>query len=212
MEYFLKLIGNYKEFYNDEFTSQKSSYQEMAQGQSPKVMVIGCCDSRVSLDRILRIDPGEVFVVRNVANLVPPFEKSGRYHGTSAAIEFGIKHLKVRHIAIMGHSQCGGVKACIEASQTDKKQDETLFIGSWVSMIAAAMKRIKDQCNTLSHEEIQFQTELEAIKQSIANLHNFPFVKAAMKEKSLYIHGLHFDIGTGQLRRLDNDLEQFDLI
>src|SRR5215218_8872271 len=134
-----RLTDGYRAFLRDRFQREQSRYRELADTQSPEVMVISCCDSRVSPEVIFDARPGELFVVRNVANLVPPFETGGTYHGVSAALEFGVGALKVKHIVVLGHAHCGGVRAYAEDAEPISPGD---FIGRWMSLIAPAAEKV----------------------------------------------------------------------
>src|SRR5215470_14483964 len=135
-----RLLDGYTAFVGGRLREEQSRYRALAEkGQSPEIMVIGCCDSRVSPEVIFDAGPGELFVVRNVANLVPPFETGGTYHGVSAALEFGIAALKVRHVVVLGHAHCGGVKAFAEDAEPLSPGD---FIGRWMSLMAPAAEKV----------------------------------------------------------------------
>src|SRR6188508_2192110 len=134
------LLDGYRTFTSQRLPTEQSRYRELSErGQSPAVMVVGCCDSRVSPEVIFDAGPGELFVVRNVANLVPPFETGGTYHGVSAALEFGVAALKVKHIVVLGHAHCGGVKAFAEDAEPLSPGD---FIGRWMSLMAPALEKV----------------------------------------------------------------------
>jgi carbonic anhydrase len=151
-------------------------------GQQPNIMVVACCDSRVDPALIFQCDPGDLFVVRNVANIVPPFEKDEKHHGTSAALEFGINFLGVRHLILLGHSQCGGIQALL-----DRHNNEDDFITNWVSQIKAYPHTNTDACAR------------EALKQSFQNCLTFPWIQQKMQQGELEIHLWYFDIKTGQI-------------
>ena len=211
MKDFKALIERYKLSFLDGNANEEHDYETLAEGQSPNIMVISCCDSRVSPDLIFSAKPGEIFTVRNVANLVPPFEEKGEFHGTSAALEFAVTGLKISHIVILGHSTCGGVKDCLDHAMGE--EDTTHFIGSWMSIIKDVAEKAKEiVAKDKTASDIQLVTELEAIKESIQNLQTFPFINDAIDAGQLDIHGLHFDIGSAQLRILDKETEQFQIL
>lgn len=189
------LYDGYERFLNNNFKQQQNHYEELAiEGQSPKVMVIACCDSRVDPAAIFDAGPGELFIVRNVANLVPPYRLDGTHHGTSAAIEFAVCGLKVEHILVLGHAQCGGVKAALESDLGHPERDN--FITRWMSIMApakdAVLKNAKDADNQRAMEEA-------VVRASLENLMTFPMVKDAVEERRLLLHGAHFGIADGKL-------------
>lgn len=201
-----KLVSGYKRFLDADFKDHATRYQTLAeQGQSPKVMVIGCSDSRVNPDMIFNTKPGDLFVVRNVANLVPPYEPDDKHHSTSAALEFAVKALKVNHIVIMGHSLCGGIKACCDAVNGQAVAGE--FIPRWTSLLHDCAKDV--QTKNLEDEEFATAVEKAAIKTSIANLKSFPFVREAMEERGMILHGAYFDVSNAQLYALDHGTHEF---
>lgn len=204
-----ELVKGYEEFLKNGYPEHQKAYESLAsKGQAPKIMFIGCSDSRVNPDLIFNAGPGEMFTVRNVANLVPPYEEQGEYHGTSAALEFAVTELKVEHIVIMGHAQCGGIQACIHGAKHGPVG--SAFIDSWVSIAKSAAERVLARLGADGDvEKIQRETEFEAIKQSIDNLLTFPFVREAIDSGQLKIHGAHFDIATAHIYALDSETDQF---
>ncbi len=184
-----KLLQGYKDFrekyvHGDQDIMQHLHYH----GQKPQAMVVACCDSRVDPALILQCEPGDLFVVRNVANIVPPYEKDEAHHGTSAALEFGICFLQVKHLILLGHSQCGGIQALLQsANQNNTMQND--FISNWVSVI----KNCAD--NACDVDDCSKQ----ALKQSYENCLTFPWVKERLANKILRIHLWFFDIKTGQI-------------
>jgi carbonic anhydrase len=158
-------------------------------------MLIGCCDSRVSPEAIFDARPGELFVVRNVANLVPPYETNGQFHGTSAALEFAVQALGVKHIVVMGHARCGGIRSFAEKRAPLSSGD---FIGKWMSIIASAADTLEDPGEQPSPEYIE-KLELAAIEQSLANLTTFGSIRRRVAEGSLELHGAYFGIASGRL-------------
>lgn len=192
------LVTRYHQFKSQRFSSDAKSYHQLAEhGQEPEVMVISCADSRVDPEAIFSAGPGDLFVVRNVANLVPPFETAGQYHGVSAALEFAVLNLKIKHVIVMGHSGCGGIKAAV--SHDAALQTEAKFISNWMSMLEDTKKSVATANQGASDAQIAEKLELEAIKTSIANLRTFPFIKSQVDAGALALHGCHFRIGTGEL-------------
>ncbi|MEZ5852500.1 MAG: carbonic anhydrase [Hyphomicrobiaceae bacterium] len=192
------LADRYRRFKYRHFAPNLDQYEALAvHGQSPEVMVISCCDSRVDPETIFSAMPGELFVVRNVANLVPPFETDGKFHGVSAALEFAVLNLRVKHIVVMGHSSCGGVRACLEHDAA--RQTEAQFIRNWMSMLDGARAQIVGQ---MAGQPVSTQLaalEREGLKTSLANLRTFPCIQTLEGRGKLTLHGAHFDIGTGTL-------------
>lgn len=194
MPEFRALIEGYHRFRSDTYPAQRRRWERLAQGQEPPVMLIGCCDSRVDPATIFDAGPGEMFVLRNVANLVPPYETGGGRHGASAAIEFGTTGLKVRHIVVMGHGACGGIAAALRGQELAGS-----FVHRWMSII--------DECrDTIAASDIadkQRALELEAIKVSLKNLRTFPYVAEREAAGELKLHGVYFAIAEGVLHVLD---------
>lgn len=198
MPEFASLIKGYKRFRNDAYVKQKARFDALASdGQAPPVMIISCCDSRVDPATVFDTVPGQVFALRNVANLVPPYETGGGLHGVSAAIEFGVLGLEVRHIVILGHAQCGGIKASLSGSDLGQKGHS--FVDKWVGIIDDAREAVLAS-NT---EDPQHALELETVKVSLANLRTFPFIVEREKAGLLKLHGAYFGIAEGQLHILD---------
>lgn len=198
MPEFASLIEGYKRFRNDAYVKQKARFDALASdGQSPPVMIISCCDSRVDPATVFDTVPGQVFALRNVANLVPPYEIGGGLHGVSAAIEFGVLGLEVRHIVILGHAQCGGITASLSGSDLGQKGHS--FVDKWVGIIDEARQAV-----LASHtDDPQHALELETVKVSLANLRTFPFIVEREKAGLLKLHGAYFGIAEGQLHVLD---------
>ena len=198
-----KLTDRFRRFKHRHFVPNADHYEELATyGQNPDTMVISCCDSRVDPETIFSALPGDLFVVRNVANLVPPYETGGKYHGVSTAIEFAIMNLRVKHLVIMGHSGCGGIKAALD--QSAAIQTEAQFISRWMSMLDDARLSVLSSHQMKPHAEMQTALELEGIKTSIKNLRTFPFVRDLEEKGKLSLHGAHFDIKSGVLSVLNH--------
>jgi len=189
---FDKLLTGYQAFRKKYAAGDESTMKKLAcDGQHPDTMIVACSDSRVDPSIIFQADPGDIFMVRNVANIIPPFENDESHHGTSAALEFGICHLKVKHLIILGHSQCGGIQALIENS--DKTKND--FIDNWVSIIK------KNKCDSSDPLTV---TKL-ALTQSHQNAMTFPWIKSRIDNHLLEIHLMYFDIEHGQLFAVDAD-------
>jgi carbonic anhydrase len=190
-----RLIKGYRAFLDGRFAVERGRYAALAdQGQAPSIMVIGCVDSRVSPEVIFDAAPGEILVARNVANLVPAFEEGGGQHGTSAALEFAVRALAVRHIVVLGHAFCGGVKAFATETAPLSESD---FIGKWMSQIAPAADAItvpKDDWDAYLH-----QLEFASVALSLKNLMTFPFVRTAVEKGELELHGAYFGVASGKL-------------
>jgi len=191
-----QLIAGYQSFRAARLPREQDRYRELAEGgQSPEVMVIGCCDSRVSPEVIFDARPGELFVVRNVANIVPPYAPDGQAHGVSAALEFGVAALKVKHIVVLGHAQCGGVKAFAEDAEPLSPGD---FIGKWMRLMAPAMDKVGPR-ETLTRGEFLARLEQANIANSLDNLMTFPRLRKLIERGTVAIHGAYFGVATGEL-------------
>ncbi|WP_341208533.1 carbonic anhydrase [uncultured Sphingomonas sp.] len=203
MRKFHDLIEGYYRFRGNEWIEERESWSKLAEGQAPKVMVIACSDSRVDPATIFGTVPGEVFVVRNVANLVPPFDPSGGLHGVSAAVEFAVTVLKVDEILVLGHGQCGGVKASLSGALRDAKPGEGGFVAEWIKLLDEAREKVIAEHG--DGPEGQTALEREGVKVSIANLKTFPFVQQRLDDGSLTLHGAVFAIKDGKLNVLQED-------
>ncbi len=205
------LVEGYENFLHGRLTAERARYRKLAEkGQTPRVMLIGCCDSRVAPEAIFDAHPGEMFVVRNVAALVPPYRPNDDYHGTSAALEFAVMGLRVDHIVVMGHAQCGGVSAYAvnEADPYQRPLSPGDFIGSWMKLIAPAAERLGGVPNA---PDVAFKERLafEAIRQSLANLRTFPCVRTLESKGRLSLHGAYFGVADGRLLALDPQTDSF---
>jgi carbonic anhydrase len=209
MSYFPDYLADrYRRFKLRNFIPHQEDYEVLAShGQSPEVMVVSCCDSRVEPEAVFSAMPGELFVVRNVANLVPPYETDGKYHGVSAALEFAVLNLRVRHIVVIGHSGCGGIRACIDHEAT--RQTEAEFIANWMSMLDDARDRLIASGAIRSPSMLRTDLEREGVKVSLANLRTFPCVQTLEGKGRLALHGTYFDISTGQLSVLNEATDAF---
>lgn len=197
------LTDRYRRFKHRIFVPNADQYEELATyGQSPEIMMLSCCDSRVDPETIFNAMPGEIFVARNVANLIPPYETGGKFHGVSAGIEFAVLNLRVKHIVVMGHSGCGGIRAALD--QSAAIQTEAMFISRWMSMLDDARLSILASHQNKSENEKLDALEKEGVKTSIRNLRTFPFVREREDKGKLNLHGAHFDIKTGTLSVLNH--------
>ena len=202
------LTDRFRRFKYRHFLPNAEQYEELATyGQNPEVMLISCCDSRVDPETIFSATPGELFVVRNVANLVPPFETDGVFHGIPAAIEFAVLNLRVKHIIIMGHSGCGGIKAALD--QSEAIQTEARFISRWMSMLDSARLNVLAAHQMSPQAEKLSALEKERVKTSIRNLRTFPFVSETENKGRLSLHGAYFDIASGTLSVLNHSRNEF---
>jgi carbonic anhydrase len=202
---FSDLLTGYQRFRSNDWQRQRARWAELSEGQSPKVMVIACSDSRVDPTQIFDANPGEMFVVRNIANLVPPFELDGQRHGVSAALEFAVTQLEVSEIVVMGHGACGGVHAALTQRFEGKAPGEGGFIAHWVDMLDEARDRIVAEHGT-GPEAIR-ALELETVRVSIANLRTFPCIPEREAAGTLTIHGAYFAIADGVLHVMGDDGE-----
>jgi carbonic anhydrase len=202
------LADRFRRFKQRHFLPNAEQYEELATyGQNPEAMIISCSDSRVDPETIFGARPGELFVARNVANLVPPYEVGGGFHGVSTAIEFGVMNLGVKRIIVMGHSGCGGVKAALDQSKAI--QTEAKFISRWMSMLDDARLSVLASHQMRPEADKLRTLEKEGIKTSIANLRTFPFVNEREDHGLLTLHGAYFDIGSGTLSVLDHSRNEF---
>ncbi len=199
------LLAGYRRFRETSWLRERARWADLSGGQSPKVMVIACSDSRVDPSQIFDTAPGEMFVVRNVAAMVPPFETGGGHHGVSAALEFAVTQLKVPEIVIMGHGACGGVHAALTGRFKDATPGDGGFIADWMSLLDDARERVV----AANGPDSAHALELEAVKVSLANLRTFPCVAHREGKGRLKLHGAYFAIADGQLHILDETTGAF---
>lgn len=204
---FTGLIAGYRRFKSNGWTQQRERWSQLAEGQSPKLMVIACSDSRVDPTIIFDTSPGEIFVVRNVANMVPPFETSPGHHGVSAALEFAVTQLEVPEIVVLGHQSCGGCAAALSQRFSDAEPGKGGFISDWVSLLDEARERVLEKHG--HGEGAQRAMEFEAVKVSITNLRTFPFIPERENAGTLKIHGAYFAVADGILHLLDEGSGEF---
>lgn len=201
-----KLFLGFKRFREKYFSDERSVFNKLVgSGQSPKTLIIGCSDSRVDPAILSSASPGEIFVIRNVANLVPPFESSEGFHGVSSAIEFAVVNLKVENIVVLGHRQCGGIQALM----TDSHQGTSSFIGPWVKIAEEAKKKVLSKFSNLDLDTQCRHCEMESIKVSLQNLKTFPFVIEALRNRGLHMLGVYFDLEAGHLWEWDEAGDEF---
>lgn len=208
MKTFEQMIDGYRNFRSGDWREERERWATLAEGQSPQVMVISCSDSRVDPAQILDVAPGEIFVVRNVAALVPPFETTPGRHGVSAAVEFAVQFLKVKEILVMGHGLCGGCQAALTQNLHGNELGEGGFVAHWVDMLDEARGPIAEKLGT-EGREAELAMELEAVKVSLTNLMTFPYVAEKVESGELALHGAHFAISDGILRVLDEESGEF---
>jgi len=203
------MLEGYRRFRSTGWANQRARWDELADGQSPRVMVIACSDSRVEPAEIFDTNPGEIFVVRNVAALVPPFETNPGRHGVSAAVEFAVQVLGVEEIVVMGHGLCGGCKAALTQELHDAPPGEGGFIASWISMLDDARDEIVAQHGTEEGRVVGRAMEQAAVKVSLANLRTFPWIREKEARNVLTLKGAFFAISDGVLHILDEQTGAF---
>src|SRR5206468_10156397 len=202
MSYLTQLIEGYRRFREHDWGRERERWSELADGQSPKVMILSCADSRVDPAQIFDARPGEMFVVRNIAALAPPYETSRGFHGVSAALEFAVSQLEVGEIVVMGHGLCGGCAAALTGQFDDTEPGEGHFIADWVRMLEHASGQVRARHSQLDPAAFT-EMEREAVKVSLANLRTFPWIAEREAAGRLKLHGAHFSIAEGRLYVLD---------
>ena len=200
------LLDGYRGFTTQRLPTEQSRYRELSErGQSPAVMVIGCCDSRVSPEVIFDAGPGELFVMRNVANLVPVYQPDANAHGVSAALEYAVTVLKVPHIVVLGHAQCGGIRAFVDKAAPLSPSD---FIGRWMAMFIKPGE-VVEQRERETMQEFTVRIEKAAVFRSLENLMTFPFVRSRVESGEMQLHGAYFGVAEGSLFVLDKATKEF---
>jgi carbonic anhydrase len=197
-----RLIEGYRRFRANNWARERERWAELAEGQSPKVMILACADSRSDPAEIFDARPGEMFVARNIAALAPPYETSTGFHGVSAALEFAVTQLEVGEILVMGHGMCGGCAAALTGAFDDVPPGEGHFIGDWVGLLREARDEVRSRHSELDRPAF-LEMEYEAVKVSLANLRTFPWIAEREKAGTLKLHGAHFSISEGRLYVLD---------
>lgn len=203
-----RLLEGYASFRAGRYASEAERYRRLGEGQQrPTIMMIACCDSRAAPETIFDAGPGEIFVVRNVANLVPPYAPDGRHHSTSAALEFAVLQLGVKHIVIMGHGRCGGIRAITEPGDPLSTGD---FIGKWLAGVRDVAALVDD--DKLSAAQRLTQVEQASVEHSLANLRTFPWVRAREGKEQITLHGAWFDISLGELNVYDETARRWTVV
>ena len=204
-----RLIEGFARFRERHFTKGDALFRDLVeQGQTPKILVVACCDARVDPALVLDCAPGDLFVIRNVANLVPPAEYQGHYHGTSAALEFGVRKLNVGHIIVLGHARCGGIHALLEGDV--RKEDA--FISEWMGIAGAARESVTRGFPNATSAEQHRACEQQAILVSLDNLMTFPWIRERVEQGKLELHGWYFDIERGELLGYNAADRRFDVL
>jgi carbonic anhydrase len=203
-----ELLAGYRRFRETGWKPKRERWEELREGQQPRVMVVACSDSRVDPAQIFDVSPGEIFVVRNVAALVPPFETTAGHHGVSAALEFAVQFLKVREIVVMGHGMCGGCQAALTQKLHGEEPGQGGFVADWIAMLDEVREPIAQRLGT-EGREAELAMELAAVKVSLANLRTFPCVREKEKRGTLTVRGAFFAISDGVLHLLDEASGQF---
>jgi carbonic anhydrase len=201
------LLKGFLEYKRGKFADERERYRQLAEdGQTPETLIIACCDSRAAPDTIFNSFPGEIFVIRNVANLVPPYSPGVDYHSTSAAIEYAVQSLKVKHVVVLGHGRCGGIQAALDPG--DEPLSPGDFIGKWMELLAPAAAAMTSN-QWMTGTERQRALEHISIRYSLENLRSFPFISSREKELKISLHGAWFDISGGDLWITDPETGDF---
>jgi carbonic anhydrase len=208
MPYLSQLIEGYRRFRASEWEREHERWAELAESQSPQVMILACADSRSDPAMIFDARPGEIFVARNIAALAPPFETSSGFHGVSAALEFAVTQLEVAEILVMGHGMCGGCAAALTGEFDEVPPGEGHFIGDWVRMLSATRDEVRARHPNLDRSAF-LDMEHEAVKVSLANLRTFPWIAERERRDRLKLHGAHFSISEGRIYILDEAESDF---
>jgi carbonic anhydrase len=196
-----RLLNGYTNFRAGRYTDESERYKKLGQGsQKPTVMIIACCDSRAAPETIFDAGPGEMFVMRNVANLVPPYAPDGKHHATSAAIEFAVIALGVKHVVVMGHGRCGGIRAVVDGSDPLSAGD---FIGKWMSDVKDVAAAVRHDHPDDHVHDLQTAVEHASVEHSLANLRTFPWLRMKENKQDITVHGAWFDIALGELHVFD---------
>lgn len=201
-----QIIQGYKKFRQKYFEGQSQLYEELKDGQQPKFLVVACSDSRVDPAIILNCKPGDLFVVRNVANLIPPYENDSGHHGTSAALEFAVLGLGIKDIIILGHSSCGGIQALVENQHQIKERN---FISRWMEIARPALDQtIKNHSHQTNENRVNVCAHLALIN-SLNNLLTFPWIKEKVEQQELFLHSWYFNIDSGIIEEFDDESQKF---
>lgn len=204
------LVEGFQRFRERHFERNDSLYQQLVkEGQTPRTLVVACCDSRVDPALVLDCEPGDLFVIRNVANLVPPSENRAGHHGTTAAIEYAIRILQVEHIIVLGHAHCGGINTLV---RTGGVSNPDSYMADWMCLAESARASVVTDMPQASLEEQLHACEQRAILVSLNNLMTFPWVRERVESGALTLHGWYFDIALGQLLRYDTTTARFEAL
>lgn len=209
MTHFADMIEGYRRFRNGGWAEQRERWERLAEGQSPKVMVIACSDSRSEPSQIFDTNPGEIFVVRNVAALVPPFETTPGRHGVSAALEFAVQFLKIEEIVVMGHGMCGGCHAALHKSMEGAEPGRGGFIADWIAVLDEASEKVRAEYADIDNRDAGRAMEMAAVRVSIDNLRTFPCIQEKERRGTLKLRGAFFAINDGVLYLMDETTGDF---
>ena len=209
MTHFTDMIEGYRRFRNGGWAEQRERWEQLAEGQSPKVMVIACSDSRSEPSQIFDTSPGEIFVVRNVAALVPPFETTPGRHGVSAALEFAVQFLKIEEIVVMGHGMCGGCHAALHKSMAGAEPGRGGFIADWIAVLDEAAETVRAEYAEIDNREAGRAMEMAAVRVSIDNLRTFPCIQEKERRGTLKLRGAFFAINDGVLHLMEEATGEF---
>lgn len=204
-----KLTTGFKQFRGGRFEEQRSAYESLVdEGQRPKVALVACSDSRLDPTVLLQTDPGDLFIIRNVANLVPPFEEGGEFHGTSAALEFAVQNLDVDHMIVLGHAHCGGIRSMFEPRGIGV--DDSQFVVPWMTLVRSAYLRVQGTMPDASIEDKAHVCEQSAVLVSLENLMTFPSIRDRVGDGRLRLHGWYVDIRSCSLSVYDPVRQHFE--
>ncbi|MCP5119112.1 MAG: carbonic anhydrase [bacterium] len=204
----LSLLEGYQAFKAGRYSGEAQRYRQLArEGQQPETLVIACCDSRAAPEIIFNAAPGEIFVIRNVANMVPPYSPDGEFHSTSAALEFAVQSLRVKHIVVLGHGRCGGISAALDPATEPLSPGD--FIGRWMELLAPAAAQISGN-SWMTRIERQTALERISVRHTLENLMTFPCVNILAGRGKLHLHGMWFDIMAGELLIMDPETGDFE--
>ncbi len=209
MDPIAKLTAGFKDFRDGRFQEQRTTYEALVdRGQNPKVALIACSDSRVDPAMVLQADPGDLFIIRNVANLVPPYEREGHYHGTSTAVEYAVRHLEVEHVIVLGHAHCGGIRSLFERPEENSQDNH--FVPPWMSLVQSAYLRVEGTMPDAPEEVKARICEQSAVLVSLDNLMTFPSVRERVGSGRLRLHGWYIDIRSCVLQVYDPSRQHFE--
>jgi carbonic anhydrase len=209
MDPIAKLTAGFRAFRDGRFQEERATYESLVdRGQSPEVALDACSDYRVDPAIVLQADPGDLFIVRNVANLVPPYEREGHYHGTSAALEFAVRHLEVGHVVVLGHAHCGGIRFLFDKRAENREGNR--FVAPWMSLVRSAYLRVEGTMPDAPEDEKARACEQSAVLVSLENLMTFPCIRQRVGDGRLRLHGWYVDIRTCALHAYDPGRQTFE--